>query len=310
MKSKEWNKVTTIIRSRIKTDRELLTEKQWMTRKYVPVDTEAGNKLYVNQMCQTSTKYYFDDEVRPMNEEELALKKENDKKQRARLKQKQQELRQKELEVLDELKTKNETLKYDCIYLIDKLVREKIKELRPTGSGATEVVIDVETTGLEDTDEMLQISIIDTEGNTLFNSYIRPIFHESWPQAEEINQINIQTVKDAPEIQDVAGQLAAILKDIKNIIGYNVAFDVDMLKRFGIPVNDEAEITDVMKLFAPIYGEWSDKYGCFKWQKLTTCAAYFGFDWKNIKAHDSLADCLATLYCYKKLEGGNDNEQM
>lgn len=310
MKSKEWNKVTTIIRSRIKTDRELLTEKQWMTRKYVPVDTEAGNKLYVNQMCQTSTKYYFDDEVRPMNEEELALKKENDKKQRARLKQKQQELRQKELEVLDELKTKNETLKYDCIYLIDKLVREKIKELRPTGSGATEVVIDVETTGLEDTDEMLQISIIDTEGNTLFNSYIRPVFHESWPQAEEINQINIQTVKDAPEIQDVAGQLAAILKDVKNIIGYDVAFDVDMLKRFGIPVNDEAEITDVMKLFAPIYGEWSDKYGCFKWQKLTTCAAYFGFDWKNIKVHDSFADCLATLYCYKKLEGGNDNEQM
>lgn len=162
MKSKEWNKVTTIIRSRIKTDRELLTEKQWMTRKYVPVDTEAGNKLYVNQLCQTSTKYYFDDEVRPMNEEELALKKENDKKQRARLKQKQQELRQKELEVLDELKTKNETLKYDCIYLIDKLVSEKIKEFRPTGSGATEVVIDVETTGLEDTDEMLQISIIDT----------------------------------------------------------------------------------------------------------------------------------------------------
>lgn len=260
MKSKEWNKVTTIIRSRIKTDRELLTEKQWMTRKYVPVDTEAGNKLYVNQMCQTSTKYYFDDEVRPMNEEELALKKENDKKQRARLKQKQQELRQKELEVLDELKTKNETLKYDCIYLIDKLVREKIKELRPTGSGATEVVIDVETTGLEDTDEMLQISIIDTEGNTLFNSYIRPVFHESWPQAEEINQINIQTVKDAPEIQDVAGQLAAILKDVKNIIGYDVAFDVDMLKRFGIPVNDEAEITDVMKLFAPIYGDFPQSF--------------------------------------------------
>ena len=75
MKSKEWNKVTTIIRSRIKIDRELLTEKQWKARKYVPVDAEAGNTLYVNQMCQTSTKYYFDDEVRPMNEEELALKK-------------------------------------------------------------------------------------------------------------------------------------------------------------------------------------------------------------------------------------------
>ena len=310
MKSKEWDNVTTSVRSKIETEKELLTEKQWMIRKRVPVDKEAGNVLYANKMCQKSTKYYFEDEVREMTAEELADKKKSDKLQREKAKQKQQELRQKELEVLDELKTKNETLKYDCIYLIDKLVREKIKELRPTGSGATEVVIDVETTGLEDTDEMLQISIIDTDGNTLFNSYIRPVFHESWPQAEEINQINIQTVKDAPEIQDVAGQLAAILKDVKNIIGYDVAFDIDMLKRFGIPVNDDTEITDVMKLFAPLYGEWSDKYGCFKWQKLTTCAAYFGFDWKNIKAHDSLADCLATLYCYKKIKGGNDNEQM
>lgn len=310
MKSKEWDNVTTSVRSKIKTEKELLTEKQWMIRKRVPVDKEAGNVLYANRMCQKSTKYYFDDEVRPMNEEELALKKENDKKQRARLKQKQQELRQKELEVLDDLKTKNETLKYDCIYLIDKLVTEKIKELRPTGAGATEVIIDVETTGLEDTDEMLQISIIDTEGNTLFNSYIRPIFHENWPQAEEINQINIQTVKDAPEIQDVAEEISEILINAEHIIGYSVSFDIEMLKRYGIPVRENIEITDVMKLFAPLYGEWSDKYGCFKWQKLTTCAAYFGFDWKNIKAHDSLADCLATLYCYKKIKGGNDNEQM
>lgn len=53
--------------------------------------------------------------------------------------------------------------------------------------------------------------------------------------------------------------------------------------------------------FADIYGEWSDKYGCNKWQKLTKCAEYYGYDWENDTAHDSLADCRATLYCYQKM---------
>lgn len=52
---------------------------------------------------------------------------------------------------------------------------------------------------------------------------------------------------------------------------------------------------------ADIYGEWSDKYGCNKWQKLTKCAEYYGYDWENDTAHDSLADCRATLYCYQKM---------
>ena len=65
--------------------------------------------------------------------------------------------------------------------------------------------------------------------------------------------------------------------------------------------NSKATVIDVMQDFADIYGEWSDKYGCNKWQKLTKCAEYYGYDWENDTAHDSLADCRATLYCYKKM---------
>lgn len=65
--------------------------------------------------------------------------------------------------------------------------------------------------------------------------------------------------------------------------------------------NSKATVIDVMQDFADIYGEWSDKYGCNKWQKLTKCATYYGYDWENDTAHDSLADCRATLYCYNKI---------
>lgn len=56
-----------------------------------------------------------------------------------------------------------------------------------------------------------------------------------------------------------------------------------------------------MQDFAPIYGEWSEYYESYKWQKLVKCAAYFGYIWGADKAHDSLADCRATLFCYKKI---------
>ena len=55
---------------------------------------------------------------------------------------------------------------------------------------------------------------------------------------------------------------------------------------------------DVMELFAPIYGEVSEKYGGYKWQKLQNCADYFGY---KFKTHDSYEDAKATLYCYHKI---------
>ena len=50
-----------------------------------------------------------------------------------------------------------------------------------------------------------------------------------------------------------------------------------------------------------IYGDYNDYWGDYTWQKLTTCARYYHYDWGNTKAHGALADALATLYCYKKM---------
>lgn len=46
-----------------------------------------------------------------------------------------------------------------------------------------------------------------------------------------------------------------------------------------------------------------EKYGDYKYQKLSTCAEYYGYDWGNDTAHDSLADCKATLFCYNAMKG-------
>ncbi len=165
------------------------------------------------------------------------------------------------------------------------------------------IVIDTETTGLQaGVDEILQLSIIDGDGNTLYDKYFKPEHQTSWEEAEAVNGISPQDVADCPSFKSEIETINNIVKDSDIVVGYNTPFDVGFIEASGASMPDNAEYYDVMQEFAPIYGEWSDKYGCYKWQKLTVCAAYFGYDWSSTKAHNSLADCLATLYCFNKIK--------
>lgn len=108
-------------------------------------------------------------------------------------------------------------------------------------------------------------------------------------------------VKNAPIIDDVMPQIMTIIKYAKVIIGYNIYFDLDFIQTAGCSIPNDTNIVDVMTIFARIYGEYSDYFGDYKWQKLTTCADYYGYDWGLDTAHNSLSDCKATLFCYKKI---------
>ena len=164
------------------------------------------------------------------------------------------------------------------------------------------IVLDTETTGLNAAeDEILQVSIIDNEGAVLFDSYIRPTQHTEWAEAERVNHITPEMVANSPTIEEVMPEINDILKRYDKIVGYNVRFDADFLKHNGAKFLN-AEYADAMKMFAPIYGEWNDQRGSYKWQKLTIAADYYGYDWSEHKeAHNSLGDCYATLHVYKEI---------
>ena len=164
------------------------------------------------------------------------------------------------------------------------------------------IVIDTETTGLNSAeDEFLQVSIIDNEGAVLFDSYIRPTQHTEWAEAERINHISPEMVADSPTIAEVMPEINDILKRYDKIVGYNLKFDKAFLANNGAEFLN-AEYADAMKMFAPLYGELNDQRGSYKWQKLTTAADYYGYDWSEHKeAHNSLGDCYATLHVYKEI---------
>ena len=161
---------------------------------------------------------------------------------------------------------------------------------------------DVETTGLSrEEDEILQLSIVDGTGKTVFNEYIKPTRHESWAGAEAIHGISPSDVVDKPTIEEYRDTLNDIFKDVQLLVGYNnIYFDNAFLKEAGIQIPEDAKMYDVMLKFAPIYGEWNEMRQDYKWQKLAKCAEYYGFHGDG-QFHDSLEDVRATLHCFNSM---------
>lgn len=160
------------------------------------------------------------------------------------------------------------------------------------------VWLDTETTGLSPGyAEVLQISLIDYHGNVLMNEYIKPKRATSWPDAEAVNGISPDMVKDCQTIDHFLPEMQKLFDRAHLIGGYNTWFDLRFLMAAGLRPHDQT-VVDVMKEFAKIYGEWNDHFEDYKWQKLSVCADYYGY---QFHAHNSLEDIKATLFCYKKM---------
>lgn len=262
------------------------TKRQWALQGCMPAADAKGVELWTNSFCQHKAVYYSPDDVAKATAEQLAefFKPEKERKKardkRYRLRAKAEKLRAK---------------------------AKKTKTFVEYAQAATDgyIVIDTETTGLDDEkNEILQVSIIDNHGNVLFDSYFKPIVAQSWIDAERVNHISPEMVKDAPCISDKIGEINEILSRYNKIIGYNIYFDTGFLKNNGAMFREDVSVIDVMEIFAEIYGEWSEYHQSYKWQKLTTAADYYKYDWnsRNISAHNSLADCYATLYVYEQIQ--------
>jgi DNA polymerase-3 subunit epsilon len=182
----------------------------------------------------------------------------------------------------------------------NKLIQQRIKEswdeclkyyLR------NPIFIDTETTGLSKNgrDELLEVSIINGFGEVLFNQYIKPDNRKSWPRAEEVNGITPEMVKDCKPFSSYLEEVQNIFDEATCVIGYNTEFDMTFLENEGI--KSDKFVFDVMR----DYAAYRDPGNHQKWYKLTACAKYFDYKWDKGKAHDSLADANATLYCFKKL---------
>lgn len=159
--------------------------------------------------------------------------------------------------------------------------------------------LDVESTGLGDDAEVLEIAIVDGYGEVLVNTLVQPVRHKNWTDAQAIHGISPEDVfsDDVPTFEKLKPTLSKVLKNSEVVI-YNAAFDSKYLGDvlYGLPVHC------CMKRFAEHYGAWDDVRGCYKWQKLIFAAQECGHIWES-DAHRALADAQACRSVWQYLNG-------
>ena len=181
-------------------------------------------------------------------------------------------------------------------------MKEFIEELRDRDA----LILDTETTGLNSSAEILQIGMVSLEGETLFNSSIKPAKAKRWDDAQRVHGIAWSDVKDSPTIREVADQLKEIMNG-RLVAIYNADFDTRILWQ-SIKADKAAGTFTwlhdqywecVMKAYAEFWGQ-RGRYGSYKWQSLTSACRQQGI--KVVDVHDALGDARLTAELIRTIE--------
>lgn len=158
------------------------------------------------------------------------------------------------------------------------------------------VVLDSETTGLGDLDQVIELSIIGSREEIKINQRFLPNVRIS-AEASAVHGIKKESLAGAPEFPDKFENIKSILtKKGTRVVIYNSDFDLRILsqtcKAFGLPTEWLCEVNAIcaMQLAASAYGA-TNQYGTIS---LANAVIRAGVKWRG-KAHSALADTLATL---------------
>jgi DNA polymerase III subunit epsilon len=173
-------------------------------------------------------------------------------------------------------------------------LRQRTIEIARKVCEAKPVYVDTETTGLERTDEIVEISIVDHDGHVLLETLVKP--SRSIPYAAtRIHGITDEEVIKAPTWPaiwpTVRGHLFGRL-----IVFYNAEFDLRMMQqshaRYKQPWKENFNTFDLLKLYAEYRGEWDNHRRAYRYISLAEAGRQCNISLPN--AHRSTADTLLT----------------
>lgn len=169
------------------------------------------------------------------------------------------------------------------------------------------LILDTESTGLDEEAEIVQIGILDLAGNVLLDALIRPE-RPIQAEASAVHGIGKEALANALAFEYVYGAIAVLLHE-RHVIAYNVDFDRRMLNQtcqvHSLPRVQAGSWSCAMHRYAEFYGEWNSYHGSFRWQSLGTAC------WQqNITvndAHAAVGDCRLTLQLMKAMAKGDSD---
>lgn len=154
------------------------------------------------------------------------------------------------------------------------------------------VVLDVETTGIRDIDEIIQIAVVDTSGKILLDSLVQ-CEKRSIPQSSTaLHGITKARLKGKPSFCEILPKLLEITKG-KTVISFNAEFDAKMIlqsrKLSGCTIDGEIQFQCAMDLYARYRGMWDSVKNDYRW---------YALEGGN---HTAIGDCEATIRLLKKI---------
>lgn len=172
------------------------------------------------------------------------------------------------------------------------------------------LILDTETTGLNDDAEMVQLGVLSPTGAVLLDSLIRP--RQPIPSdATAIHGITDTMVSASPTFAEVFPELADIVRD-GLVVSYNAPFDCRMIVQSLLgsePIDLDSwryinaddvqrrwQWTCAMQVYAEYVGEWSRRHGNYRYQRLPRAEGETG--------HSAIGDCRSVLTLIRQMAEG------
>lgn len=92
------------------------------------------------------------------------------------------------------------------------------------------LILDTETNGTGSGTEVIEVSVINTRGEVLLDTLVKPKIFAMNPWAQNVHGISLPMLKDAPGWNHVLPQLAD-LADRRTLLAWNAPFDAGMLEQ-------------------------------------------------------------------------------
>lgn len=172
------------------------------------------------------------------------------------------------------------------------------------------VFLDTETTGLGSRAQIVEIAVLDMNGNALLDTLVRatcPIEVD----AARVHGILPDHLVDAPTFDHVVNRLQEIINGRTCVI-YNAGFDTRLLIQSALAngvqrVWENVKFECAMLLYAEFWGDVHPYYGDYQWQSLGSAASQQGIELPT-DLHRARADAELTRRLMLKMSEAHNGQ--
>ena len=173
------------------------------------------------------------------------------------------------------------------------------------------IVLDTETTGIGDQDEVIQLAAMTIDGAVEKVQFFCPMKTKPSTKAVEVHGLSWEKLRNKDHFGTVYPKLRTMLKG-KSLVAYNAAFDSRLLEQTiriaGLEVFPTSWDCAMLK-YAAYWGEINHRKRSYRWHKLTVARERHNLEVDG-EAHDALVDVKLTIELIKWMAEQNPSNEV